>query len=275
MVCQECGTKNPEDARFCFNCATPLSPVPQPAVALHTQPYAPQPAAAAQTQPYGPQQAQPKKRRVMKTCLMVSGALFVLVVFCGALAAITSDGDQHTASVEKHSAAAAVEDEPADEEAPPRPEQQVDFIETVESFYEPYQEAENELQASGQHPMRRQALAALLPDRAVQDWTGTLESLDTNSDGDAYITIRPDGAESITIATWHNSLVDAGTDSLIPPGSELYTELAEMSAGDQVVFSGTFAAGDQDHIAEAGVTEAASMTEPRFVMVFSDVTQQE
>ena len=274
MVCQECGTKNPEDARFCSNCATPLVAIPQPATAPPMQPYDPQ-LAAPHTQPFAPQPAQPKKRRMMKTCLTVSGALFVLVMFCGGLAAITSDGDHHTRSRENHAAAAAVEDERADEEAPRRPEQQEDFIETVESFYEPYQEAENELQASGQRPKRSEALAALLPNRSVQGWTGTLESLDTDSDGDAYITIRPDGTESITIATWHNSLADVGTDSLIPSGSALYTELAEMSAGDPVVFSGTFVAGDQDHIAEANVTEAESMTEPRFVMVFSDVTQQE
>ncbi len=273
MVCQECGTRNPGDARFCTNCATPLEVMGPPAATGQTQPYAPQ--AAVQTQPYAPQPVQPKKRRLMKTCLMVSGALFVLVVFCGGLAAIMSDGHQHTRSVEKHSAALAVEDESADEEAPPRPEQQEDFIETVESFYEPYQEAENELQASAQRPKRSQALAALLPNRSVQGWTGTLESLDTDSDGDAYITIRPDGTESITIATWHNSLVDVGASSLIPSGSAVYNKLAEMIAGDPVVFSGTFVAGEEDHIADASLTEAASMTAPRFVMVFSDVSQQE
>ncbi len=90
MVCQECGTRNPEDAWFCFNCATPLSPVPQ--------------VAAVQPQPYAPHPVQPKKRRLMKSCLLVSGGLFALVLFCGGIAAVTSDGDHHR-EVERGSAA--------------------------------------------------------------------------------------------------------------------------------------------------------------------------
>ena len=274
MFCQECGTQNPEGATFCSNCGTRFVTQPQQAVAPQARSFDPQQAAAPQTRLLDPQPAQPKKRSWMKTCLMVSGALVALLVVCAGLAATVSDGDQQTA-VEKGSRAAAGEDEPADEAHATIPEQQAAFIKTVESFYQPYQEAENELQASAQRAKRRAALAALLPDRAVQGWTGTLESLDTNAAGNAYITIRPDGTESITIATWHNALADAGTHSLIPSGSGLYNKLAEMRAGDRVVFRGTFAPGDEDHLAVSSVTEAESMTTPGFVMVFSDVTQQE
>ena len=223
----------------------------------------------------------------MKTCLVVPAALFALLVACAGISAIVSDDDHQTAVVETTSRPAAIGDEPrepkalADDEAPAEaadqsiPEQQAAFIQTVESFYEPYREASNELQGSAQRPERSEALAALLPNRAVQSWTGTLESLDTTSKGDAYISIRPDGTESIIIATWNNPLADVDTNSIIPSGSDLYNKLAEMSVGDRVVFSGTFAAGDEDHLAEASLTEASSMTTPGFVMVFSDVTKQE
>ncbi len=87
--------------------------------------------------------------------------------------------------------------------------------------------------------------------------------------------MTPDGAEAVTIATWNNSLADTGTRSMIRSGSALYTKLAGMRAGARVIVSGTFAAGELDHLAEGSLTEAESMKTPDFVMVFSDVTEQE
>lgn len=290
MLCQKCDAKNLEDARFCSDCGTQLVAIPEQAAAPRTRPFGPQ---VAQTRPFGPQPALSKKRGYMKTCLMVSAALFVLVTFCAGIGAAMSSDEQQTAAMDPDPMAVVVKDKPAeapageeapaaaeevapaDEAAPAIPEQQAAFIQTVESFYQPYQEAKNELQGSMQRSKREVALAALLPNRAVQDWTGTLESLDTNSEGNAYIAIRLDGTESITIATWTNAGSDVGTNSIIPSGSALYNKLAEMSAGDRVVFSGTFAASDRDYIAESSSTDAASMTTPGFVMVFADITKQE
>ena len=286
MVCQECGTKNHEDARFCSSCGTRIVAIPPQASTLQTRPFDSPPAAAPPAPLLDPPPAQSKKRRLVKTCLLVSGTLFALVMGCAGIAAISSD--DHPRAVEANSMAVVVEDESAEEKAlageeasvaeeadQPIPEQQAAFIQTVESFYQPYHEASNELQGSAQRTKRNEALAALLPDRAVQDWTGTLESLDTTSQGNAYITIRPDGTESIIIATWNNALADVGTNSIIPTGSDLYNQLAGMSVGDRVVFSGTLAAGDEDHIVEGSLTESGSMTTPVFVMVFSDVTRLE
>jgi hypothetical protein len=211
---------------------------------------------------------------------MVSGALFALVIGCAGVSAIASDDGEHPAEARTAPQRALVDGRaagaPGAEEGDRAiPERQAAFIRTVEAFSDRYDEAENELQRAGQRAERRAALAKLLPDRAVRDWTGTLTSLDTDSRGNAYITFTPDGAEAVTIATWNNSLADAGTHSMIRSGSALYTKLAGMRAGERVIVSGAFAAGELDHVAEGSLTEAESMKTPDFVMVFSDVTEQE
>ncbi len=288
MFCQECGARKVEGAQYCVSCGTPLAAQPEQPQVLQTRLLNAEP-----TQPtrrgllrrgvarIGLMKRRVLKRGLMKSCLMVSGALFALVIGCAGVGAMLEGGGEHTAVVERAAPPRALEDErgdeaPAAEEADLTiPEQQAAFIRTVESFHERYEEAENELQSSAQRAKRRAALAKLLPDRSVRGWTGTLESLQTDSRGNAFITIQPDRADAITIATWNNALADAGTHSLIRSGSELYDKLAEMREGERVVFSGTFAAGEQDHIAEGSLTEDESMTSPDFVMVFSDVTKQE
>ena len=258
MLCQMCDAKNPDGARFCSDCGMQLGEMPAQA-------------AAAQTRPIALQPARWRKRGVMKTCLLVSGALFALLLVCAGLGAAIAIGEELS-----DGEAPAGEAAPAAAATPlPIPEQQAKFIQTVESFYQPYQAEETEQEGSTQRAKRREALAALLPERAVQNWTGTVESVDTNAEGYAYLTIRPDGAESITIATWNNALADVRKHFTIPSGSDLYENLTELRAGDRVVFSGTFADGDEDYIGESSLTEAGSMTTPGFVMVFSDVTEQE
>lgn len=279
MFCQECGTRKAEGALYCTSCGTPLAAQPeQPQTRLfHSEPM--QPARRGLLR-RGVAWLGLMKRRLlphglMKSCLMVSGALFALVIGCAGLNAILEDGGEQAAAIEHAAPQSVLEDERVDEVDLTLSEQQTAFIRMVDSFSERYEEAENELQSSAQRAKRRTALAKLLPDRTVQGWTGTLESLDTDARGNAYITIEPEGAESITIATWNNALADSGTHSMISSGSELYDKLAEMREGDPVIFSGTFAADEQDHIAEGSLAEDKAMTTPDFVMVFSDVTKQE
>lgn len=274
MVCQTCDTKNLDDALFCSNCGTQLRAIPQQV--------------APQTRRFNLPMPQPQKPGFRKTCLILAAALIALVVFCGGMAALVSGGEPQIVVAETGSTEIVTPDEPvdaaastceealaADEVAAQIPEQQAAFIQTVEAFAHLYNQTENELQGSIHRAQRKEALATLLPDRAIQGWTGTLESLSTDTKGNAYITIRPDGMDSITIATWNNALRDVGTNSMIPSGSDLYNKLAGMNVGDRVVFSGAFAASDEDHLAESSMTEVGSMTTPGFVLVFEDVTPEE
>jgi len=151
------------------------------------------------------------------------------------------------------------------------PQTQSAFIQKVESFYEPYYEAPNELKKSALRKQRKDAIREIIKNKRVSNWIGTLKSMETNSEGKAAIVIRLEGAESITIKTWNNALSDIFDETLIENGSELYNAIADLSKGDKVVFSGTFASDERDFIREASVTERGSMTDPEFILKFSDV----
>jgi len=149
---------------------------------------------------------------------------------------------------------------------------QAAFIQTVESYYQPYKDAPNELKGSALRTERKEALAKLMSNRTVTNWSGTLESLDTNSEGKAAISIKLDSS-SVTVATWSNGLSDFGFDTLIANSSDLYNKISDMSEGDHVTFSGEFLESDKDYLSESSLTENGAMTTPTFIMKFSDVAK--
>ena len=63
-------------------------------------------------------------------------------------------------------------------------------------------------------------------------------------------------------------------NTLIENGSDLYNSISDLSEGDRVVFSGTFIPDDSDFIREGSVTERGSMTDPEFILKFSDVRKK-
>jgi len=156
---------------------------------------------------------------------------------------------------------------------PAGPPDEVEFVRTVESYYPLYSAADNDLKKSSLRVDRKQAVATLVPSHTATNWTGTLGTLGTNSDGKAYVTIVLDGATKLGVKTWNNALSDSGSDTLIANGSPLYNKIAAMSKGAHVVFSGQFISDpDKDFVKESSMTEDGSMTAPEYIMKFTDVT---
>lgn len=153
------------------------------------------------------------------------------------------------------------------------PADQAAFIKTVESHYQPYKDAPNELKGSAERTARKEALSKQLTSMKVTNWSGTLQSLDTNSEGKGAIVIKLDNSD-IEVATWNNALSDIGDKTLIENNSPLYKAVSDLAKGDHVVFSGEFLPADKDYITEASMTENGSMTSPRFVVRFSEVKKQ-
>ena len=150
------------------------------------------------------------------------------------------------------------------------PEQQ-NFVKIVESYYDSYKQAPNELKKSALRADRKTALQGALGNVTVQDWVGTLRNMGTNSDGKASIIIQLAGSK-IEVKTWNNAVSDIADKTLIETGSELYNTLSNLSKGSTVRFTGTFKLGENDYIREASVTEAGSMTSPAFIMSFTNVS---
>lgn len=208
-----------------------------------------------------------KKGGFMRGCMIGIAVLVVIIIAMTQLGGGGSKaGTASTGSASDGNAAAAVPTiaMPADQAA---------FIQTVESYYQQYKDAPNELKGSALRTQRKEALAKQLSSMKINGWGGTLQSLDTNSEGKAAIRIKLDGSD-IEIGTWNNGLSDIGSDTLIANSSPLYNAISELAKGDHVVFSGDFLPEDRDYIAEQSPTENGSMTSPLFVVKFSDVAKK-
>ena len=152
------------------------------------------------------------------------------------------------------------------------PGDQTQFINIVESFYQPYKEAPNELKKSALRTDRKTALEKFTPNRTVNNWIGRIKEMTTNSSGDAHIALHLEGSKAIVIKTWNNSLSDLMDGTLIIHGSPLYNNLINLSKGDLVRFSGNFFHGGNslDFLRETSITEEGSMTEPDFIFKFTN-----
>jgi hypothetical protein len=147
---------------------------------------------------------------------------------------------------------------------------QKQMSESVVSFYSDYRSASNELKKSNVRRKRKEKLKQIMKSLIIKNWIGKLDSLQTNSEGKAYISIKPIGAD-FEIKTWNNALSDIFSNTLIEANSKIYTNISELSEGDTVLFSGSFFSSDLDHIKETSMSESGAMTDPEFLFKFSSV----
>lgn len=198
------------------------------------------------------------------------------VIVIGALAGtyLLLNGNPFAGKESATASKAAVVSSPAPSRAT-LPALQVTVANAVIAARSSYKMAPNELKKSAVRADRRAALEAALGDeRTFENWTGTLKSMGTNSDGKAHVSIQSAKGEFF-VKTWNNSLSDAGDNTLIDQSSPLFVTIAELSKGDRVVFSGEFLPSKQDWIRESSMTEAGSVEEPEFVARITDVKRAE
>jgi hypothetical protein len=158
--------------------------------------------------------------------------------------------------------------------APPLPEAEADFISSVNAFRAQYENAANEFQKSTVRRERGNAIAEVVPSRSISGWVGTVAIMQTTSDGRGVLSIKLPSGTPLSIETMNNSLSDIGDNTLIPQGSSLYNEIANLSVGDHVTFSGVFAPSNIDYVQEVSLTEEGSMTDPDFIFTFASVSKQ-
>jgi hypothetical protein len=104
---------------------------------------------------------------------------------------------------------------------------------------------------------------------AVRDWEGTIYNLSSNNDGRGVlaITIGP----RVYVKTWNNAVSDYSDGTMLSPSSLIYNTAVKMRSGQKVRFSGSFFSGDKDCVREASLTQSGSMTDPEFIMRFTDL----
>lgn len=148
-----------------------------------------------------------------------------------------------------------------------QPSDQVAFIAAVEKARSDVDNAQNDMQKGAIRRERARALCAAVQSGRVEDWTGTIADLTTNSDGLGVVTVRI--ADDLHVATWNNALSDIGDRTLIDPDSAVFKAFAVLAEGAEVRFSGQLLKGETDCYREGSLTLAGAMDAPKFILRFS------
>jgi hypothetical protein len=155
------------------------------------------------------------------------------------------------------------------------PSTQRSFTSIIESFIPSYNAADTEIRKTNVRFQRKDAVARYVAESGglrFQGWAGQIESLKTESDGEASVSVKLSGSQTI-IRTWNNSFSDSDAHTMISRNDALYQSLVAIKKGDEVTVSGTFLLSDNqsDYIKESSLTEAGSMTTPEFLVRFSEI----
>ena len=152
---------------------------------------------------------------------------------------------------------------------PQMPDQQLRFVQAVTKHATGFRGAKNELQQSVIRDQRKIAVSSTLSGYSVSSWVGTINQLETNTEGKAILSVRisPD----IEIKTWNNALSDIASNTLIEKGSSVFDSLFDLSSGQRVKFSGSFFPSESDFIKETSMTINGSMRNPEFLFKFKSI----
>ncbi|MVA10129.1 hypothetical protein GOZ78_08795 [Agrobacterium vitis] len=151
------------------------------------------------------------------------------------------------------------------------PPAQVAFISAIDQARTDMQTANNDLAKGGVRRTRAKALCAAQKSPAVEDWSGTLEQLTTNSDGLGVVKIKI--GEDAYVSTMNNAFSDMSAKTMIDPDTALFKQLAALKEGDRIRFSGRLLTNSSavDCYWESSITLDGSMKSPEFVFRFSKV----
>lgn len=150
------------------------------------------------------------------------------------------------------------------------PPMEARLIEIVSAAQSESRKADNDMQIGGIKSRRDKALCDGMTSLAVDDWIGTVEKIDSNSDGKGVLSIEI--APDIKVKTWNNAFSDIGNKTLIEPGSPLFETASSMKKGQRVAFSGTLFNGkDGDCLSESSLSLRGKVKEPEFIFRFSKI----
>ncbi|GAA1487489.1 TM2 domain-containing protein [Brachybacterium sacelli] len=166
----------------------------------------------------------------------------------------------------------AAEEKPVAEEAPAPvvPATQQAMSDAVAQGRSEAENAETDLQRANVLTVRSESMCESISDGAVEDWVGTVVTVDANGEGKAVVTLSIE--EDIEIGTWNNAFSDMSDNTLIEQGSPLYDSALALAPGDTVTFSGTLKSGNEGNdecYYASNMTEAMSIDSPDYIITFS------
>jgi hypothetical protein len=153
---------------------------------------------------------------------------------------------------------------------------QKQFIQIVRQGQSSLRVVTNDMQRGGVKAKRDKAICEMVRNIGglnVSNWVGKIINLSSNGDGKGVLGIEI--APGITVKTWNNSLSDVLHHTLIDPSSKLFEKASAVKIGQMVHFSGSFHPGSETEcVYEASITLNGKISEPEFVMTFSDIKKK-
>lgn len=245
--CRQCGEDLKDGARFCSECGTTVSSVP----------LAPIESKPPQFSGYSDIPKPKKTKRLIP--YSTAATLLVLVFLLGLIFFYFTSSKTSPEANDQGSI------------SPTLPATESSFIQTVVKAREDSQAAANDMQKGGIKAIRDRTLCNTLTSLAVSDWVGTVKTVDSNSDGKGVLAIEI--APDVLVKTWNNDLSDIGSNTLIEPGTAVFTAASAMKSGQLVSFSGNFLSGvSGDCVSESSLTLDGKLQSPEFVFRFASVS---
>ncbi len=150
------------------------------------------------------------------------------------------------------------------------PDKQAKFMVAVKDAQKKSENAANDMQRGGVLAERASAIcSALSPGVSAVNWTGYVDSVDSNSDGKGVLKIKL--ANSVYATTWNNAVSDVMDNTLLEPGSEIFRTASQLEKRDPVVFSGSFFRDNERCIKESSLSLRGKLEDPEFIFKFSSV----
>jgi len=147
------------------------------------------------------------------------------------------------------------------------------LVSAVQAARQAYESATNDLLKGTARVQRGKGICQAIPDRRAIHWVGKVSELSSNGEGKGVLAIEI--AEGIHAKTWNNALSDMLDDTLIGPSSPVFQQVQSLTVGARVQFSGVFPASDTDCIRESSLTLGGSISEPDFIIKFTEIVPME
>ena len=150
------------------------------------------------------------------------------------------------------------------------PDTESRLIEIISKAQNESKNADNDMQRGGIKNKRDKEMCMVMNSLSVDNWVGTIETIDANSDGKGVLAIKI--ADNIQVKTWNNAFSDMSFDTLIDPNSPLFATASAMKEGQIVRFTGSFFSGrNDDCLEESSLSLSGKLSEPELIFKFSNI----
>ncbi len=185
--------------------------------------------------------------------------------------------DQRTPAQRERGCAVCVPDQSSPAQSEPAnsgksgsiPSAEQAVISAVQAARQAYNSGSNDLQKGAARVQRGKGICQAIPDRRAIHWIGKVSALSSNGEGKGVLAIEI--ADGIQVKTWSNAFSDAFDDTLIGQSSPVFKQVQTLTVGERVQFSGVFPADDNDCIKEPSLTLEGSISEPDFIIKFTEI----